>query len=95
MWNDILSASYGQFQTDPLPRHVPVEADSCSPARRYACITGNREHAVVGLGQELRVHKRGQDGIPYLGIEAKQGTGPGRRELETGHLEVFRTDSAQ
>ena len=22
------SASYGQFQTDPLPRHVPVDGDS-------------------------------------------------------------------
>ncbi len=58
------------------------------------CIAGNREHAVSGL-EELRVHKRGQDGVPGLGIETEQATGLGRREPETGHLKVFRTDSAQ
>ena len=28
MSNVNLSASYGQFQTEPLPRHVAVDADS-------------------------------------------------------------------
>jgi len=72
-----------------------VPADSCSPTRHYACITSNREHTLVGLAEELCIHKRGEDGVPCLGIEAKQAAGLGHRELESGHLEVFGTDSAQ
>jgi hypothetical protein len=49
----------------------------------------------VGLAEELCIHKRGEDGVPCLGIEAKQAAGLGHRELESGHLEVFGTDSAQ
>jgi hypothetical protein len=80
---------------DPRLLHIAVDADSCSPARRDARSAGNREHAVVALGKELRVHKRGEDGVQGLGIETEQAPGLGRREPETGHLEVFRTDSAQ
>ena len=60
--------------------------------RRYGC---HREHAVVGVGKELRVQKRRRDGVPCLGIETEQALGLGRREPETGHLKVFRADSAQ
>jgi hypothetical protein len=58
----------------------------------YGC---HRELAVVGAGKELRVQKRGKDCVPGLEIETKQAPGLGRRELETGHLEIFRADSAQ
>ena len=54
-----------------------------------------RKLAVVGAGQELRVQKRGKDGVPCLGIETEQAPGLRRGELETGHLEIFRADSAQ
>jgi hypothetical protein len=60
--------------------------------RRYGC---PREHAVVGVGKELRIQKRRRDGVPCLGIETEQALGLGRREPKTGHLEVFRADSAQ
>ena len=60
--------------------------------RRYGC---HRERTVVGVGKELRVQKRGRDCVPCLGIETEQALGLGSREPETGHLEVFRADSAQ
>jgi hypothetical protein len=75
--------------------HIPARTDFCSPARGYTRSTGHREHAVVRPGEELRVQKRGEDGVQGLGIETEQAPGLGRRELETGHLEVFPTDSAQ
>ena len=64
-----------------------------SPSLGLHCC--HRKLAVVGAGQELRVQKRGKDCVPCLGIETEQATGLRRGELETGHLEIFRADSAQ
>jgi hypothetical protein len=58
----------------------------------YCC---HRELAVVGARKELRLQKCGKDCVPSLGIETEQALGLGRREPETGHLKVFRADSAQ
>jgi hypothetical protein len=58
----------------------------------YCC---HRELAVVGAGKELRVQECGKDCVPCLGIETEQALRLRRREPETGHLEVFRADSAQ
>ena len=51
-----------------------------SPAVRPVAnsISSNREHALMGLGLELCVHKRGQDGVPGLGIEPTQAACPRR-----------------
>ena len=64
-----------------------------SPSLGLHCC--HRELAVVGAGKELRVQKCGKDCVPGLGIETEQALGLRRGELETGHLAVFRPDSAQ
>jgi hypothetical protein len=58
----------------------------------YIC---HRELAVVGAGKELRVQECVKDCVPCHGIETEQALGLRGGELETGHLEVFRADSAQ
>lgn len=80
-----LSSTARPFLSASIPEVRPV-------AKLYGC---HREQAVVGAGKELRVQKRAKDCVPCLGIETEQALGLGRRESETGHLKVFRADSAQ
>jgi hypothetical protein len=60
---------------------------------RLCC--GHREQAGRREGEELGVQQRGQDCVAALVIEAEQALRLTRRQPETGHLEVFRADSAQ
>jgi hypothetical protein len=80
-----LSSTARPFLSAPIPEVRPV-------AKLYC---GHRQQAVVGAGKELRPQKRAKDCAPCFGIETEQALGLGRREPETGHLEVFRADSAQ
>jgi hypothetical protein len=55
----------------------------------------HREQAVAGAGKEFRIQQRGEHCVACLAIETEQAPGLPRRELESGHLEVFRADSDQ
>jgi hypothetical protein len=86
-------ASKPSISTYPsTPRHSTPILKSSPSLGVFCC---HRELAVVGAGKELRVQKCGKDGVPSLGIHTEQAPGLGGREPETGHLEVFRADSAQ
>jgi hypothetical protein len=54
-----------------------------------------REQSRVSAGKELRVQQGGKDCVAGLSLETEQALGLRRREAETGHLEVFRANSAQ
>ncbi len=73
------------------PLSTPIVTFSPS-LRRYGC---HRELAVVSTVKELLVQKGANNCIPCFGIETEQALRLGRGDLETGHLEVLRADSAQ
>jgi hypothetical protein len=94
MSNVILSASYGQFQTDPLlvtflstpiPAVRPVATPVLLAIANMPLWVWDRNFASTSAARTASP----------VSASRPKAAGLGRRELETGHLEVFRTDSTQ
>ena len=80
------------WSSDKPPRG---ERRSQSPHHSNRILRCQREQSGVSADKELRVQQRGKECVAGLGVETEQALRLRRREAETGHLKVFRADSAQ
>ena len=80
------------WSSDKPPRG---ERRNQSPHHSNRSLRCQREQSGVSADKELRVQQRGKECVAGLGVETEQALRLRRREAETGHLKVFRADSAQ